>query len=42
MTDQEIMARLVKNEQDIIKLKDKVHELRAEIDWLKRQNEIKG
>ena len=42
MTDQEIMRLFVKNEQEIIKLKDKVNELRAEIDWLKRQNEKKG
>lgn len=42
MTDQEIMRLFVKNEQEIIKLKDEIHRLRTEIDWLKRQNEKKG
>ena len=42
MTDQEIMERLVKNEQEILKLKDEIHRLRAEIECLKRQNVFKG
>ena len=36
MTDQEIMRLFVKNEQEIIKLKDEIHRLRTEIDRLKR------
>jgi len=42
MTDQEIMRLFVKNEQEILKLKDEIHRLRTEIDWLKRQNVVKG
>ena len=42
MKDEEIMRLFVKNEQEIIKLKDEIHRLRAEIDCLKRQNEKKG
>ena len=42
MTDQEIMNKFVENEQEILKLKDEIHRLRAELDRLKRQNEKKG
>ena len=42
MTDQEIMRLFVKNEQKIIELKDEIHRLQTEIDWLKRHNEKKG
>ena len=41
MTDEEIMRLFVKNEQQIIELKDEIHRLQTEIDWLKRQIEIK-
>ena len=42
MSYEEILNKFVEKEQEIIKLKDEVYRLRAELDWLKRQNEIKG